>query len=536
MASSQGGRAERERQNQRAEQEAIRQKRQRDREAEKAAREHERAEKQAARERAELHVQQQQAMAASRTREVQARAEELGGVLVGGVKGSGPTGFESLRRVYVPKPFVPPTELSALAPAPRWEQYEPPTPTGFGKLFRSAHEQKVLDAQAEFATAQTAHAKVEAARKAALTTAQTKHALAEEKRQQDVRKHNAELHELEQLVLSGVAAEVDKYVHTQLAAARRPNGLPDRLDVAYQAQERRLLITRDLPGFEVIPAEREFSYVKARDTIISKMRPDKEIRDRYADLVAQLALLTMYETFRLLPAEILDAVSISGHVSTKNKATGQPERPCLVSVVTTRDQFQELILEELDPASCLRHLNALVSQHPWDLEPVRPIFDPDLSKYKIADVQDAATPLDSRPVLIEMTPYEFERLIKQLFEARGLKSWVTRASRDDGVDAVAVNDDPLVGGVCIIQAKRYRNTVPIDAVRSLIGTMDDKRASRGVVVTTSGFGGDAHELAARNGRIQLIEGQELLHLLKEHLGLDALLGDVKPRRRPRGAP
>jgi restriction system protein len=59
------------------------------------------------------------------------------------------------------------------------------------------------------------------------------------------------------------------------------------------------------------------------------------------------------------------------------------------------------------------------------------------------------------------------------------------------------------------------------------------RAGRGVVVTTSGFGPDAHNYAARHGRIQLIEGPQLLHLLKEHLDLDALLGDVKVRRRPR---
>ncbi|MFF3672945.1 hypothetical protein ACFYYS_03035 [Streptomyces sp. NPDC002120] len=28
----------------------------------------------------------------------------------------------------------------------------------------------------------------------------------------------------------------------------------------------------------------------------------------------------------------------------------------------------------------------------------------------------------------------------------GLKSWVTQASRDDGIDAIAVNEDPLIGG------------------------------------------------------------------------------------------
>jgi len=196
---------------------------------------------------------------------------------------------------------------------------------------------------------QTVHAEKEAARKAALADTRTKHVRAEEQRQRDVQKHNAEIHELEQLVLAGAAAALEQYVRSQLDAAPRPEELPTRIAVAYLPDDRRLLINRDLPGFEIIPVEGEFNYVKSRDEIISKLRPDKEIRGRYASLVAQLTLLTMHDVFRLLPTEILDEVSFNGHVSTKNKATGRPEHPCLVSVLTTREQFQELILDELDP-------------------------------------------------------------------------------------------------------------------------------------------------------------------------------------------
>ncbi len=41
----------------------------------------------------------------------------------------------------------------------------------------------------------------------------------------------------------------------------------------------------------------------------------------------------------------------------------------------------------------------------------------------------------------------------------GMKAWVTQASRDEGVDAVAINEDPIVGGRCIIQAKRDSKVV-----------------------------------------------------------------------------
>ena len=53
--------------------------------------------------------------------------------------------------------------------------------------------------------------------------------------------------------------------------------------------------------------------------------------------------------------------------------------------------------------------------------------------------------------------------------------------------------------------------------------MVDSRAARGILVTTSWVGRDAHEFARRNGRIQIIEGRELKHLLAETLHLNVLI-------------
>jgi restriction system protein len=60
-------------------------------------------------------------------------------------------------------------------------------------------------------------------------------------------------------------------------------------------------------------------------------------------------------------------------VSTTDLATGQPIRPCLMSVSAEREVFTSFVLANLDPAACLHKLNALVSNHPYDLEPVRPV-------------------------------------------------------------------------------------------------------------------------------------------------------------------
>ncbi len=70
------------------------------------------------------------------------------------------------------------------------------------------------------------------------------------------------------------------------------------------------------------------------------------------------------------------------------------------------------------------------------------------------------------------------------------------------------------------QAKRYKNTVGVSAVRDLFGTMQNEGATKGILVTTSGYGKASHEFA--NGKpLELIDGSGLLFLLSEHVGIDA---------------
>ena len=65
---------------------------------------------------------------------------------------------------------------------------------------------------------------------------------------------------------------------------------------------------------------------------------------------------------------------------------------------------------------------------------------------------------------------QFERLISNLFQKMGLETRLTQASRDGGVDCVAYDPRPIFGGKVVIQAKRYKHTVGVSAVRDLFGT------------------------------------------------------------------
>ena len=121
---------------------------------------------------------------------------------------------------------------------------------------------------------------------------------------------------------------------------------------------------------------------------------------------------------------------------------------------------------------------------------------------------------------MELSPGGVESLITNLFQKTGLDTKLTQASRDGGVDCVAYDSRPILGGKVIVQAKRYKNTVGVSAVRDLFGTLQNEGASKGILVTTSGYGQASFDFA-RNKPIELIHGSNLLYLLAEHTGFEA---------------
>jgi restriction system protein len=215
---------------------------------------------------------------------------------------------------------------------------------------------------------------------------------------------------------------------------------------------------------------------------------------------------------------------------------GQARVPCLISLNVDRASLEHIDLRNVRPEVCLRHLNALVSPHPYDLEPIKPLLDFDLSKYAFVEGMDAVSSLDSRPDLMDMSPAEFEHLVRQVFEATGLEGWTTQQSNDDGVDAVVMNKSALVGGLSIVQAKRYSKVVGVSHVRELAGAMEEKKAGRGILVTTSWFAAGCWTKARDHGRIELIDGERLRYLIKEFLGKDVLIGIANRPRNTQPSP
>ena len=79
--------------------------------------------------------------------------------------------------------------------------------------------------------------------------------------------------------------------------------------------------------------------------------------------------------FQADQAEHIESIVFNGHVDTIDPRTGQPTRPCLITLRITRDLFDNLDLARVEPEACLRGLNASVSRSPAELTPVRPVLE-----------------------------------------------------------------------------------------------------------------------------------------------------------------
>jgi restriction system protein len=313
-----------------------------------------------------------------------------------------------------------------------------------------------------------------------------------------VARQNAEIDAFASFYAAADELAVADYCRLILENSDYPEGFSKKADTAYVRESKQLVVKYECPSFEIVPEEASYRFVKAKREISSIGRPTAERRLLYSAVIAQTALRTLHELFAADTHEHIDVVVFNGHVRAIDRGTGRAVFPCVVSVRVSRDTLEAIDLANVDSLACLKTLNASVSPRPNELVPVRPVVEFDMTDARFVDEVDVLSGLDQRPNLMELTPSEFESLITNLFERMGLETRQTQASRDGGVDCVAYDPRPIFGGKVIIQAKRYKNTVGVSAVRDLFGTLQNEGASKGILVTTSGYGKAAFDFATES--------------------------------------
>jgi restriction system protein len=337
----------------------------------------------------------------------------------------------------------------------------------------------------------------------------------------EAEEHNAGIDRIKAGYATGEPWAVRRYFREVMDAEVLPSYLPRTAFVEYDAERRQLRVERDLPTVEGIPRVTRYRYVKADDSVVEVARPARQIASEYAEAVARLAIRTLHILFSADASGIVDSIALNCFVEAIDRSIGKPIRPYLVSVTVDRERFKGIDLRQVEPVPCLKKgLTGKVSPSAFELIPIEPLVRWHVVDHRFVEGQDVLAQLDDRANLALLTYEQFEHLVRQLFEHMGYQARTTQRSGDGGVDVIAWNPDPVVGGIAIVQAKRYRRPVGRAPVHELYGLLVDRGASKGILVTTSRFTKGADE-AARGKPIELYDEQYLRGLLERYMGLRA---------------
>ncbi|WP_411344673.1 restriction endonuclease [Paenibacillus sp. WLX1005] len=452
--------------------------------------------------------------------ETKQQIHQLNTILEQGLRVSHVVSFASLKSTEQFKEFVAPHEIAVPMRRPEIEQYtsQVKSQNVLQKLIpmlEKKYQKAMLEAKEQFEHDLVRYERSERERLSKLNDLKVSYEQEKAAFELTIKTNNLEVDQFGKRYRHGETEAVIAYNNIVLERSQYPMEFPQQFRLAYLPDSKELVIDYEIPNKEIVPTVSEYKYVKTRDEITEKPRKDQEIKNLYADVVASVALRTIHEVFDADQANIIEVIVFSAYVHSVDPATGKDIAPYLISTRVIKEKFKELDLSRVEKSVCLRNLGAQVSPRPSELQAVKPVLEFNMVDKRFVDHESLLDSLQSLPNLMDLNPYEFEKLVTDLFARMGLDTKLIRSSKDGGVDCVAFDTRAILGGKIVIQAKRYKNTVGVSAVRDLYGTMMNEGANKGILVTTKSYGPDAYEFA-KDKPIELIDGGGLLYLLEQN--------------------
>ncbi|EKU96930.1 restriction endonuclease [Leptolyngbya sp. PCC 7375] len=494
------------------------------------AREHARAVREAEKQAKQEYLEQRLEKVEEINSEIAEWIQELNEIIEHTLKVNDTISFDELRVKETFPEIQIPQELESKTPTPILNKPSPPPKwlTNILPCIKQRYINSVKKIDLAYQAAKKNYRKIEQERIAKLEKYKTDYEKGKQAFAAKVKQRNADVDELEKAYRTGDSSAVATYNEMVLERSEYPSiqeyaslfleygyitSFPQNFRVAYVSDSKQLVIDYELPNTSIIPPIAEVRYVKTKDEIKSKARKATELKTLYQDVISAIALRCVHEIWEADQANLIEVVVFSGYVNTVDRAVGKDIQPYLISLRVIKDRFSELDLARVDKRLCLKNLGAQLSPRPTEMQAIKPIVNFEMVDPRFIEQEgDILSDLESRPNLLELSPSEFESFVASLFTQMGFETKLTRSSRDGGVDSIAFDTRPIVGGKVVIQAKRYRNTVGVSAVRDLYGTMMNEGANKGILVATSGYGPDAYDFA-KDKPIELVDGSGLLYLL-----------------------
>jgi restriction system protein len=309
------------------------------------------------------------------------------------------------------------------------------------------------------------------------------------------------------------------YCEMVLARSKYPETFPQQYELNYNPNNRLLLVDYFLPSPSDIPKLKEVKYNRSLDQFKEYFLSESAANDLYDKALYEITLRTIHELYEADVIDVISSIVFNGYVKSIDEGTGGEVTACILSVQANKEDFLKINLGNVEPKACFRALKGIGSSKLHGLAAVAPLIKMDKEDKRFVDSYTVVNNINDTTNIAAMDWQDFENLIRELFEKefapKGGEVKITRASRDEGVDAVIFDPDPLRGGKIVIQAKRYTNVVGVSAVRDLYGTVMNEGAMKGILVTTTDYGPDAYKFA-QDKPLTLLNGGNLLHLLEKH--------------------
>lgn len=331
--------------------------------------------------------------------------------------------------------------------------------------------------------------------------------------------YNAKIDKLMGSYLDQNVESIIEYCEMVLNNSEYPETFSKNFEIEYNPDNKILIVEYELPSLDCFPLIKEVKYISSRKELKEYFITESQLDKMFDDAMFKITLRTIHELFEADSVNAIAAISFNGWVKAINKATGQEENNCILSIQLNKNEFLQIDLANIDPKTCFKNLKGVSSSKLSTLTPIQPILQISRTDKRFVESYKVVGSIDNSTNLAAMDWEDFEHLIRELFEkefqSNGGEVKVTQASRDGGVDAIAFDPDPIRGGKIVIQAKRYTNTVGVSAVRDLYGTVVNEGATKGILVSTADYGPDAYEFA-KGKPLTLLNGSNLLHLLEKH--------------------
>jgi HJR/Mrr/RecB family endonuclease len=121
--------------------------------------------------------------------------------------------------------------------------------------------------------------------------------------------------------------------------------------------------------------------------------------------------------------------------------------------------------------------------------------------------------------LFSIDPRYFEELMASIYADLDYEVTLTKRTRDDGRDVIALSRKDYLSLKLLIECKRYarRRKVNVTQVRALFGVLEDEQATKALLATTSGFTSKAREFAERHvWKLELADHDDILRMIRAY--------------------